>query len=151
MKTYAPKGLRGSDLRGLITDLGATPLAVAKFLQVTERSIWRWLAEETAPWPVLALLWHETPHGRHVAALDVGNELVIVKGLARSLTDQATQQAAQLCRVLAISNTGAANDPLLRMPGMGWTGPVQSLVFPAELKPCARASSTQLSKPLFRM
>lgn len=116
MKTYAPKGLRGGDLRGLLADLMATPAQVAKYLDVSERSVWRWLADGTAPRSVLACLWLETPHGRHVGALDVGNELVIVKGLARSLADQTTVQAAQLAHILAISDTGAANDPLARGP-----------------------------------
>jgi hypothetical protein len=112
MKTYAPKELRGDDLRGLLDDLAASPLQVSKFLKVTERSVWRWLADASAPFAVLAALWHETPHGRHVTALDVGNELVIVRGLAKSFESQATRQAAQLAKVLAISDTGAANSPI---------------------------------------
>lgn len=116
MKTYAPKGLRGEDLRDLMLDLHADAPTLAKFLRVTERTVWRWLADHSAPFAVLAALWHETPHGRHVTALDVGNELVIVKGLARSLGDQSAAHHAQLCRVLAISDTGAANDPLLIGP-----------------------------------
>lgn len=116
MKTYAPKGLRGADLRSLLTDLVATPAQVAKFLDVTERSVWRWLADDSAPRAALYALWHETPHGRHVTALDVGNELVIVRGLAQGFEQQTTKQAAQLCRVLAISTTGAANDALVSGP-----------------------------------
>lgn len=116
MKTYAPKGLRGSDLRGLLADLSATPAQVAKFLDVTERSVWRWMADESAPRAVLCALWHETPRGRHVTALDVGNELVIVRGLAKSIGAQADAVHAKLCRVLAISSTGAANDPLVSVP-----------------------------------
>lgn len=116
MKTYAPKGLRGGDLRGLLSDLAATPAQAAGYLEVSERTVWRWLADGTAPRPVLACLWLETPHGRHVAALDVGNELVIVRGLAKGFEAQTTDQAAQLARVLAISDTGAANDPLARGP-----------------------------------
>jgi hypothetical protein len=125
MKTYAPKELRGDDLRGLLDDLAASPLQVSKFLRVTERSVWRWLADGSAPYAVLAALWHETPHGRHVVALDVGNELVIVRGLAKSWQSQSTVQAQQLARVLAISDTGAANDPLLAGPfhGQGRVSP----------------------------
>lgn len=118
MKTYAPKGLRGADLRGLLDDMAATPAQAAKYLDVTERSIFRWLVDGKAPRAVLCALWLETPHGRHVAALDVGNELVIVKGLAQSLRDQTAKDRAQLCRVLAISDTGAANDPLLSGPAV---------------------------------
>lgn len=116
MKTYAPKSLRGSDLRAMLADLCATPAEIAKFLQVTERSVFRWLADESAPFAVLAALWHETPAGRHSTALDVGNELAIYYGLARSLEDKANHGERNLARVLAISDTGAANDPLLNGP-----------------------------------
>ena len=112
MKTFAPKALRGSDLRGLLSDLVATPKEVAKFLDVTERSVWRWLADGNAPRAALFALWHETPRGRYICSLDVGNELVIVKGLAQSLGAQADKQKARLVRVLAISDFGTANEPL---------------------------------------
>ena len=41
LKTYAPKSLHGEMLRELIDELHATPAEVAKFLRVTERSVWR--------------------------------------------------------------------------------------------------------------
>jgi hypothetical protein len=132
MKTYAPQGLHGVDLRGLLADLECTPAQAAKYLKVTERSVWRWLSDGSAPFAALAALWLESPHGRHVAALDVGNELVIVRGLQRSTQDQATQAAQQLCRVLAISTTGAANDPLI-------SGPLQlGGVLPLRLNPVSQ-------------
>jgi len=115
LKTYAPR-LTGADLRTLLDDLHATPAEVAKFLQVTERSVWRWLSEGSAPFPVLAALWHETPTGRHVSALDVGNELVIHRGLAQAHEKAHAQAVATLSRLLAIGDFGAANDPVLNGP-----------------------------------
>lgn len=117
MKTYAPKHLTGSMLRELLDLHHATPAQAAKYLRVTERSVWRWLSDDSAPYAVLAALWLESPQGREVAALDVGNELVIVRGSARIAKDAQAVQAAQLARVLAISETGAANDPVLSGPG----------------------------------
>lgn len=116
MKTYAPKGLHGAQLRGLLSDMGATPAQAAKYLQVSERTVWRWLSDESAPFAVLAALWHETPEGRHVTALDVGNEVQIYAGLARSAEDLCNTKTAQLTRLVAISDTGAANDALLVGP-----------------------------------
>lgn len=116
MKTYAPKGLHGAQLRALLAELQATPLQAAKFLQVTERTVWRWLKEENAPFAVLACLWHETPRGRECGALDVGNALVIERGLARSLQTVVEAKTGQLARLLSISDTGAANDALLVGP-----------------------------------
>lgn len=116
MKTYAPKTLHGGQLRGLLDELGSTPEVVAKHLHVTERSVWRWLAGKSAPYAVLAALWHETATGRETCALDVGNDLVIQRNLSGSLSRDKLAQTAQLRRVLAISDTGAANDPLLSGP-----------------------------------
>lgn len=111
-KTFAPQWLRGADLRALLDALAMTPAQAAKFLQVTERSVFRWLADDCCPWPVLALLWHESPAGRHECALDLGNEVQVLRGLAGALQAQLAAQAAQLARLLAISDSGAANDAL---------------------------------------
>ena len=116
MKTYAPKGLTGSDLRGILDDLHAAPPEVAKFLHVTERSVWRWLSDGSAPYPVLACLWHETPRGRESASCDVGNELVIQRTLAKSSGATLAAMAARVARLVRISDTGAANDPLVIGP-----------------------------------
>ena len=61
MKTYAPKGLHGAQLRAILEELQATPAQVSKFLQVTERSVWRWLSDGSAPFPVLAALPDDGP------------------------------------------------------------------------------------------
>lgn len=119
MKTYAPKSLHGADLRGLMADLHASPVDLAKFLKVTERSVWRWLADGSAPFAVLAALWHETPRGRETVAYDVGNALNIERGLARSTGAALAAESAKLARVLAICETGAANDPLMSGPPPG--------------------------------
>lgn len=113
MKTFAPKQLHGADLRGLLTDLHATPSQVAQFLRVTERSVWRWLSDESAPYAALAALWHETPNGRYATAIDVGNELAIVRGLAAAHGAQAERETARLARLIQIADCGSANDPLL--------------------------------------
>jgi hypothetical protein len=116
MKTYAPKGLAGDDLRAMLDELHVNPAQVAKFLRVTERSVWRWLADGSAPYAALAALWHETPTGRHQTALDVGNELGIVRGLAAANGDALARESARLARLVAICDTGAMNDPLYTGP-----------------------------------
>lgn len=140
MKTYAPKGLHGAQLRALLEELHATPAMAGKFLKVTERSVWRWLAEDSAPYAVLAALWHETPAGRHQTALDVGNELAIYAGLARSNGDALTKETGRLARLVAISDTGAANDPLVTGP---WAVRPDTAAAPSAL----RAPSTPQHRP----
>lgn len=120
MKTYAPRDLAGADLRGLLDDLHATPAEVAKFLRVTERSVWRWLSEGSAPYAVLSALWHETPEGRETVACDVGNELAIVRGLAAGRGQSLAMEAARLAYLVRLGDFGAANDPLIIGP---WAPP----------------------------
>lgn len=119
MKTYAPKSLWGGDLRAIIAELHATPQDVCKYLRVNERTLRRWLAEDSAPFAVLAALWHETPRGREAAQLDTGNALVIERGLARANGSALAAESARLARLLAICDTGAANDPLCDAPPPG--------------------------------
>lgn len=111
MKTYASKTLRGADLRGLLDELVATPAQVAKFLDVTERSVWRWLADGTAPRSVLYALWHETGAGREASMLDAGNLLNLTRSTVQIQAGHLALGDQQLRRLLAISDTGAANDP----------------------------------------
>jgi len=116
MKSYAPKGLNGSCLRDLMADLHATQDEVCKYLDVGERTFRRWLADENAPRAALLALWHLTPAGLHSAAVDVGNEAMHAQGLARARGEALAVESARLARVLAISDTGAANDPLVDGP-----------------------------------
>lgn len=114
MKTYAPRSLRSADLRGLLDDLGASPAQVARFLDVSERTMWRWLRDDSAPFAVLAALWHETPTGRQVTALDVGNELALMRHAARLESERADRLQARLEKLLILAQghgwTGSAND-----------------------------------------
>ena len=80
MNAYASKYLQGADLAQLMKELCITPKQCAKFLKVTERTVFRWLADDSAPFAVfavLAALWHETPKGQQVTACHMGNQLTI--------------------------------------------------------------------------
>lgn len=116
MKTYAPKGLHGAQLRPLMAELFTNAVELSRFLRVTERTVWRWLSEDSCPWHILALLWHETEAGRVACSLDVGNALVLARGLGSSHAQAHAAESARLARLVAISDTGAANDPLLTGP-----------------------------------
>lgn len=135
LKTYAPKGLWGGDLRRLLSELGASQADACKFLQVSERTLRRWLSDDSAPFAVLAALWHETPAGRHVTALDVGNEAVIYRGLSKAHEKAHADALATLARVLRIGDFGAANDPVLSgpPPGAGAGGFAAGPRFPARV------------------
>lgn len=116
VKTFAPPGLRGCDLPDLMAQLCASPQDVAKFLGINDRTVFRYLADESCPWPSLALLWHETPGGRYACALDVANELAIIRGYNAGLLHQVAQLEARLSRVLGLVDAGCANDVLMTAP-----------------------------------
>jgi hypothetical protein len=71
----APNYIRGPNLFKLFVEELGGPKLVCKFLDVTERTIWRWLSEETAPkMAVLSLFW-ETQYGRSLVQTDQVNEI----------------------------------------------------------------------------
>ena len=117
IKSFAPAHLSGSDLPGLLQQLGhATPAQAARLLQVSERTVWRWISDSSAPWSALAALWHETPTGRAAALADAGNELAIIRGLTGALQAENKSLRSRLVRLMAISDTGAANDAFMDVP-----------------------------------
>jgi transcriptional regulator with XRE-family HTH domain len=121
MKTFAPKDLHGAQLRLLMESAGLSALETSKFLKVTERSIWRWLADDSAPFAVLATLWHESHFGRETVHRHVTQGMAIERGLSNALRRLVDEEKARMGRLLAISDTGAANDPLLDGP-VPWRG-----------------------------
>lgn len=118
MKSYAPKGLHSGMVRELMTDMGATPADLAKLLHVTERSVWRWLSDGSAPFAAVLALWHESPRGHYNMETDVGNHNNILRGLARAHEEACAKETARMARLLAVGEFGSANDPLM-------TGPAQ--------------------------
>jgi len=112
LKTFAPKNLHGAQLGALMEHLQATPADVAKHLHVSERSVFRWIRDDSAPYAALAALWHETPLGRENSSLDVGNALAIQRQLTRANESRALDAETRLSRLIAIADTGASNDAM---------------------------------------
>lgn len=119
MKAHAPKWL---DLAEMMADLGAKPADVAKYLEVTERSVWRWMADGTAPRAALLALWHITPDGVNTVALDHGNGAMYERGYVRSMEATTARLQAQNHRLeqeldratLAAGASVPANCPVFR-------------------------------------
>lgn len=72
--------------------------------------------EARTMWLRVAALWHETPTGREHSHCDVAYDLTLTRGMSRCHEANAAQAVARLGRVLSISDTGAANDPLIDGP-----------------------------------
>lgn len=105
----APKNVRGPNLfRMFVHELGG-PRKVAKFLDVTERTVWRWLAEESAPkMAVLALYW-ETSYGKSLIDTDQVNEIRLLYQYVNLLQSQFTR-AKDIVTGLRKLHAGSSNE-----------------------------------------
>ena len=104
------------ELRRILSNIPATPAQVAKWLDVSERSVLRWLAGDCAPRAVLMLLWLCSTEGRYQFNVTMGNELRMTYGqfAAEQLRNDRLQ--GQMKKLLALADTGAANDPFCTGP-----------------------------------
>jgi len=71
----------------LLAELGATPRAVARVLQVSERTIYNWLRNGREPWSARIALFWLTRWGYSIIHTDAENEARLYAALARSQAD----------------------------------------------------------------
>ncbi len=111
----APKDIYGVNVfKMLIHEI--TIKRAAKILDVTERSIWRWLAEEKVPKAaVLALFW-ESRYGQSLIETDQRNEIVLLRARVRILEDQFLR-AKDVITGMRLLNYGTANEPFYDAQG----------------------------------
>lgn len=105
----APNYIRGPNLFKIFVDELGGPKLVCKFLDVTERTVWRWLAEESAPkMAVLSLFW-ETQYGRSLVQTDQVNEIRLMYRRIEILQGQYTK-AKDIIAGLRRLQSGTANE-----------------------------------------
>ena len=96
----------------LVDDIGRpSARKLAKSLDVTERTVQRWLKEDKAPRPVMFALYWLTRWGQHAVHCEAHNDAILQASIARNLRDQIERLQAQLEHVGRIADFGAANDP----------------------------------------
>jgi len=120
---HAPSSVSGSNLmRMLIDELGG-PKRVCKYLDVTERTVWRWMAGAPVPRAsVLALYW-ESKYGRSQIFTDQVNEIRLLYRQVCILQDQ-YQKAKDIITGLRAMHAGSANEPLFEeLPDLGHQQP----------------------------
>lgn len=99
----------------LIESLGQPlPRTVADALGVAERTVFHWIAKGAAPRPAALALFWASPYGR--ALIDADREHLVdnLRGLSDALKAENTALRAQIGRVLALNDHGAANAPSWR-------------------------------------
>src|SRR6218665_685316 len=95
----------------MLDDLGQPSApALAKALGVTERTVRRWLAADEAPRTVLLSIFWVTRWGRSAVDAEATNDARAAWGYLGAVKDENAALRAELARVLALADTGAAND-----------------------------------------
>lgn len=74
----------------LMDDLRLTPRSMAKMLHVSERSVYRWMAKDHAPRPVMLSLYFISRWGLDATHCVLHNAATMWAGYARSVLDART-------------------------------------------------------------
>lgn len=102
----------------LVMDLGnPRPEALAKFLGLGTRTVYRYHRTGQAPRAVCLALFWMTRWGRGQVHTQAVNDAAVIAGYASSLEAELKTTRAQLAQVLALNGTGAANDAMERFHG----------------------------------
>ena len=97
----------------ILEDLGRPhPARIAKVLGVGTRTVYRWNREQQAPKVTCLALFWLTRWGRSQVDCAAVNDCQAAVGYANALESELRQARAQLAHVLALSDTGAANEPI---------------------------------------
>jgi predicted DNA-binding transcriptional regulator AlpA len=99
--------------QALLADLGDPhPAKLARILGLGARTIYRYNRERQAPRHVCLAIFWLTRWGRSEIECAAVNDCQLAVAYANALESEVHQLRAQLAHVLALSDTGAANDPL---------------------------------------
>ncbi len=101
----------------ILDDLGQPhPRRVAKVLGVGLRTVYRWNRTGSAPRSAALALYWLTRWGRSEVYAQAVRDCQVAVGYALAIESELTKARLQLAHVLALSETGSANDPLLQPP-----------------------------------
>lgn len=92
-------------------DLAASPASVATALGVSLSTVYRWLAEDSAPRVALLALFWVTRWGLSATDVEAFNLVQVHMGLSQALQDDNRKLRAELATAGRIGDFGSANDP----------------------------------------
>ena len=96
----------------LLDDIGNPPAKrLAKALDVTERTVKKWIRDDVAPRPVMLSLYWLTRWGQSAVHCEAHNAAVMHAGMVGGLRREIELLNARLDRLGRIADFGAANDP----------------------------------------
>lgn len=108
----APVSLPPFDL--MLADLGARVPEVARFLDVSQRSVYTWKAAQQAPRPAALALFWESRWGTSLADAMAFNDAQVFRCLVGSLERENAMPHARIARLEALGEFGSANAPRWR-------------------------------------
>jgi hypothetical protein len=99
----------------MLADLGQPSARhLGRALGVTERTARRWVAAGHAPRPAMLALFWVTRWGHSAALCEAQHSAALARAYSAALADEKAALQADLSRVLALADTGAANVPTWR-------------------------------------
>nr|WP_316639182.1 hypothetical protein [uncultured Roseateles sp.] len=114
MLNRLPTPVQCPSLGQILDDLGRpTVKRLAKALGTSQASVYRWIAKDQAPRPVMLSLFWLTRWGMSLVDAEAVNDARLKAQIARCLQDENDRLRFELARVLSIGDFGAANDPTL--------------------------------------
>lgn len=115
MKYLAPRATPALSL--LLPDLGhPSPREIARFLDVTERTVYAWKAQDRAPRAAMLALFWESSYGRSALNAELHNSALVHKQHADSLARHVVNLESRIARLEKIGRFDSANAPLLDAP-----------------------------------
>jgi hypothetical protein len=100
--------------QSILEDLGHPhPRRVARVLGLGIRTVYRYNREQRAPRHVCLALFWLTRWGRSQVYCQAVNDCQLAVGYANAIEAELRQVRTQLAHVLAVSDSGAANAPLI--------------------------------------
>lgn len=112
MKYLAPRALPA--LSQIVPALGnPSPREISRYLDVTERTVYRWHATDDAPRAALLALFWESSYGLSALDSELYNTVAVYKNLSESLNHEAQMLRVRIARLEKIGSFASANAPYL--------------------------------------
>lgn len=101
----------------MLEDLSRPPARrVARVLGIGVRTVRRYNATGRAPRSCLLALFWLTRWGRSAVNAQATNDAILAVGYVQALKREILQLEAEVSRLVALGNSGAANDSTIRLP-----------------------------------
>lgn len=112
MKYLAPRALPA--LSQILPDLGQpSPREIARFLDVSERTVYGWKATDNAPRAALLALFWESSYGLSALDCELHNSIQVYKSLSESLNLEAQKLRTRIAWLEKNGRFDCSNQPFV--------------------------------------